>query len=239
MAGGALLLENSLEGTQVLALRSLHAALSPMNTTAYGDFLKELDDKFPGLRNVLTFRDVIDFIRTGLKVHADKRIFLSWFFDGGLRAASSWIHEAFSAYVRHIKGNRGGLMFPVLTVATTRFSGATMRYTSTEKATSIFIPIRPLNEEEVVNVTTIFLSRLGNTLGMERPFELKDRLRNLIKLAGGNPRMLDHLLRGLMPEHPHLDAAKFYEKVNQDLTQTDLRDTIRNPEIAHRFKHPQ
>ncbi|XP_024533344.1 uncharacterized protein LOC112347174 isoform X1 [Selaginella moellendorffii] len=234
--GGALLLENGLEGAQVLALRSLHAALCPMNTTAYGDFLKELDGIFPGLRNVLAFGDVVDFIRTGLKVPADKRIFLSWFFDEvnkarpqrGRPAASSWIHEAFSAYVQHIKGNRGGLTFPVLTAATTRFSGATMRYTSTENATSIFIPIRPLKEEEVEHITKIFFSRLGDTLDMEKPFELKDGLRKLIKLAGGNPRMLDHLLRGLMPEHPHLEALKFYEKVDQDLTQADLCKTITN-----------
>ncbi|XP_024517456.1 uncharacterized protein LOC112341495 [Selaginella moellendorffii] len=230
-AGHVTPLENGLAAEQVLALRCFHAALCPVNTTGYGGFLRQLDDKFPGLRNVLTLGDVIDFIRTGLKVPADKRIFLSWFFDEVNKArpqharppASSWIHDAFSAYVQHIKDNRGGLTFPILTAATTEFAGATMRYTSTEKALSIFIPIRPLKEQEVVRVTKIFLTRLGNTLDMEKQFELKDGLRNLIKLSGGNPRMLVHLLRGLMPD---LDASKFYEKVNQDLTQIDLRNTI-------------
>ncbi|XP_024517980.1 uncharacterized protein LOC112341666 [Selaginella moellendorffii] len=233
-AGDVTFLEDGLAPEQVLALRCFHAALCPMNTTSYGRFLRQLDDKFPGLRNVLTLGNVIDFIRTGLKIPADKRIFLSWFFDDvnkaqpepGCPPALSWIHDAFSAYVQHIKDNRGGLTFPILTAATTEFAGATMRYTSTEKALSIFIPIRPLKEHEVVRVTKIFLTRLGNTLDMEKPFELKDGLRNLIKLSGGNPRMLDHLLRGLMPDHLYLDASKFYEKVNQDLTQIDLRNTI-------------
>ncbi|XP_024541561.1 uncharacterized protein LOC9657624 [Selaginella moellendorffii] len=221
--------EDGLHYEQIMALRCLHAAVSRVDTPEYDACLQKLDEGAPGLKHQLRLDDVIAFIRQGLGFPTGQRIFLSWYFDEANRASDvgegTWLQYMFSAYVSWFTFKRASDTLVLFTAATTRYSAASL----SRRAQTLYIPLPPLTNDDVYDIVQEFFDRVASSVRQGARIELSNEWKKVLRFAGGNPRIVSFLLKGLVSRSfGAIPLEKFNMELQKGLVVTRARALVEN-----------
>ncbi|XP_024519160.1 uncharacterized protein LOC9637151 [Selaginella moellendorffii] len=229
--------EAGLGDAQVLALRTLHAAVSRADGQdnirkdtgtwtrfPYQELVAVVDAEAPDLKKFLLFDDVIALLREVCEL-GDQNIYLSFFFDE-IGRNNVLVQKLFREFIVWKHRNAGGKTFVTMLGATNLFTAASLRESGdTGSSKVIYIPVNPLSSSDREKLVLQVFNKVLRTSNREELHALNDGMRLLCKLSGGNPRLITFMVQALASDDP--DMALDIDNLALRIQEPFLRDKVR------------
>ncbi|XP_024515872.1 uncharacterized protein LOC9639883 isoform X2 [Selaginella moellendorffii] len=229
--------EAGLGDAQVLALRTLHAAVSRADGQddirkdtgtwtrfPYQELVAVVDAEAPDLKKFLLFDDVIALLREVCEL-GDQNIFLSFFFDE-IGRSNVLVQKLFRQFIVWKHRNVGGKTFVTMLGATNIFTAASLRESGdTGSSEVIYIPVNPLSSSDREKLVLQVFNKVLRTSNREELHALNDGMQLLCKLSGGNPRLITFMVQALASDDP--DMALDIDNLALRIQEPFLRDKVR------------
>ncbi|EFJ13825.1 hypothetical protein SELMODRAFT_446088 [Selaginella moellendorffii] len=244
--------ETGLGDAQVLALRTLHAAVSRADGQddirkdtgtwtpfPYQELVAVVDAEAPDLRKFLLFDDVIALLREVCEL-GDQNIFLSFFFDE-IGRSNVLVQKLFRQFIVWKYRNVGGKTFVTMLGATNLFTAASLRESGDSGSSEvIYIPVNPLSSSDREKLVLQVFNKVLRTSNREELHALNDGMQLLCKLSGGNPRLITFMVQALASDDP--DMALDIDNLALRIQEPFLRDKVRRIldrvwSLCRRFKY--
>ncbi|EFJ12739.1 hypothetical protein SELMODRAFT_446505 [Selaginella moellendorffii] len=226
--------EAGLGDAQVLALRTLHAAVSRADGQddirkdtgtwtrfPYQELVAVVDAEAPDLKKFLLFDDVIALLREVCEL-GDQNIFLSFFFDE-IGRSNVLVQKLFREFIVWKHRNVGGKTFVTMLGATNLFTAASLRESGDNGSSEvIYIPVNPLSSSDREKLVLQVFNKVLRTSNREELHALNDGMQLLCKLSGGNPRLITFMVQALASDDP--DMALDIDNLALRIQEPFLRD---------------
>ncbi|EFJ18149.1 hypothetical protein SELMODRAFT_444706 [Selaginella moellendorffii] len=113
----------------------------------------------------------------------------------------------------------------LFTAATTRYSAASL----SRRAQTLYIPLPPLTNDDVYDIVQEFFDRVASSVRQGARIELSNEWKKVLRFAGGNPRIVSFLLKGLVSRSfGAIPLEKFNMELQKGLVVTRARALVEN-----------